>query len=111
MKFETEDEELLEKSEVKGEVMYETDCPEAFQDSDVGGLALALPHGSLLFEVAKQELHATPALRSPNKINPCRVGLVFYQHGSLHLPQHGKSRTERKNLERDFRDYVSWLAG
>ena len=111
MKFETEEEELLEKSEVKDEVKYDTDCPEAFEDRDVGGLALALPHGSLLVEVAKNELHATTALRSPNKMNPCRVGLVFYQHGSLHLPNHGKSRTERKNLERDFRDYIRLLAG
>merc|ERR1712061_515022 len=43
--------------------------------------------------------------------NPCRVGLVFYQHASLHLPQHGKAKTERKNLEREFRDYLCWLAG
>ena len=104
-------EEVAEKSDLKADVRYETDCPEAFLDPEVGGLALALPHGSLLVEVAKQELHATTALRNPNKMNPCRVGLVFYQHGSLHLPRHGKAKTEMKNLEREFRDYVSWLKG
>ena len=86
VKFETEL-ELAEKSELKALVKYETDCSDAIQDPDVGGLALALPHGSLLVEVAKHELHATTALRAPNKMNPCRVGLVFYQHGNLHLPQ------------------------
>ena len=117
VKFETElaagltfDESEL-KAELKPEVKYETDCSEAIQDPEVGGLALALPHGSLLVEVAKQELHATTALRSPNKIHPCRVGLVFYQHGNLNLPQHGKAKTERKNQEREFRDYLYWLAG
>ena len=103
--------ETQPKAELKGEVKYETDCKEAFLDREVGGLALALPHGSLLLEVAKEELHATTALRSPNKKNPCRVGLVFYQHANLHLPQHGKAKTERKNLEREFRDYLCWLAG
>ena len=95
----------------KTEVRYETDCSEAIQDPDVGGLALALPHGSLLVEVAKEELHATTALRCPNKLDPCRLGLVFYQHGNLHLPRHGKTMAERKDQEREFRDYVSWLAG
>ena len=108
-------EALQFESEVKAEVMsekrYETDCREAIQDPEVGGLALALPHGSVLVEVAKAELHATTALKSPSKMNPCRVGLVFYQHGSLHLPQHGKAQTKRKDQEREFRDYVHWLAG
>ena len=75
VKLETE--ELTEKSELKGE--DETGCLEAFQDPKVGGLALALPHGSLLVEVVKQELHTTTVMRSPNKMNPCWVGLVFYQ--------------------------------
>ena len=97
--------------QLKSERKYETDCKEVILDREVGGLALALPHGSLLLEVAKEELHATTALRSPNKKNPCRVGLVFYQHGSLHLPQHGKAQTEKKNLEREFTDYLCWLAG
>ena len=65
----------------------------------------------MLVEVAKQELHATTALKSPNKTNPCRVGLVFYQHANLNLPRHGKAKVEKKDLQREFRDYLYWLAG
>ena len=58
----------------------QTDCSDAIQD----------------------QLYTTTVLRSPNKMNSCRIGLVFYQHGNLHLPQHGKAKTERKNLEREL---------
>ena len=67
----------------------------------MGGLALSLPHGSILVEVAKEELHATTALKEPNRKNPCRVGLVFYQHVMLHLPQHGCDVIKRKNASKE----------
>ena len=80
---------------------YLTDCAEAFKDVHMGGLALSLPHGSILVEVAKEELHATTALKEPNRKNPCRVGLVFYQHVMLHLPHHGYEVIKRKNASKE----------
>ena len=40
----------------------------------MGGLAIALQHGSLMFECAKLERHATTRLQQPNRTHPVRMG-------------------------------------
>ena len=73
-----------------------TDNAELFSDPDIGGVAIALSHGAVLFEVAKRELHATTAMKNPNRYNPTRIALVFYQHKNLNLADHGAEEYEKR---------------
>ena len=66
---------VSKKDKKEKKVTYKfSECREAFADTKVGGLALSLPHGSVVFECARHEVHATPALREPSRVNPTRIG-------------------------------------
>jgi hypothetical protein len=65
-------------------------------DANVGGVAVALEHGSVHLEAAKYEVHASTAAANPNVRKPTRISLVFYQHRKLNAANHGKAMAAKE---------------
>ena len=101
------------KPEAENFTILNSDCSENFgpDATDVGGVAIALTHGSVAWECALKELHATTALRQPNRFRPTRIGLIFYQHKNLNNANHGYENVLERQKDKNSRDYEAWKEG
>ena len=65
----------------------------------VVGTKHALTHGSIIYEYAKAEWHATSPVLDPNRFDPIRISYVFYRHRGLIAPKHGYSESSNEKEE------------
>ncbi len=62
----------------------------SLQESDLRGLSVYLPSGSMAFESSRHILHQTSRIgHDPASPHPPRLALVFFLHENLDLPHHG----------------------
>ncbi len=66
----------------------------SLKSATVHGLAFNLGHGSICFENAGCELHATTPLTRCSASNPNRIGLISYLHKGINKPRHGEEYSE-----------------
>ena len=72
------------------ETVVQSDCSEVFgeENVDVGGLAIALPHGSLMFECAKQvnnlRVLKSKLLKDVVQCHSNQVKGLKYKKGTIH---------------------------